>query len=558
MKFNTIKISVIITILLITYVTDSYTQSNSHLLLSVRIRYNQIGQIDPLRFQAIIMNTEDRDLNTLGHWPVISVEYRGAGTTEWKPLVIPYLKIYALTGSPSSLSLRAGEAKLIDFSVLHDSDLPYREKGIIYYFNKYGEYTLRAKYRIGKEDVIFSNEAVFRIVPYEGPDAAAYEWLKDKYVPHFMYEMSLVHESPKVYTDKDALELIEKFPESKFAVWAKLYLGKCYTYSFCRNKERKKIYDPEKAAEFARELADSEDPDIQKEVDNIFEKINLKRPPEKHLKRRRTSYKQSDLNLSLSLRIRNSQIGLIDVLRFQAIIRNTGTDDLKLLAPWTDRRYMSVEYMKPAETEWKQLEVPYLNRRRPVGDIFPLNIRAGETKTADLTVLRDPKLGHGRKKFRYYFDKYGEYKIRAKYEPKEGEMMFSDETAIRVVPYKGPDAEAYEWLRQKIVPHFIYELSLVNESGRGSYVYIAKNASELNKRFPESRFAAWAKLYLGKCHVYGYCLNKEGKKAPDFDKAAEFAHELADSENPDIQKGVDEILTEIKRARSSKKSLKKK
>ncbi|MCP4107704.1 MAG: hypothetical protein GY749_19520 [Desulfobacteraceae bacterium] len=51
-------------------------------------------------------------------------------------------------------------------------------------------------------------------------------------------------------------------------------------------------------------------------------------------------------------------------LRFKAIIKNTGTDDLNLLAPWTNRKYMSLEYRGDADPEWKQLDVPYLNRHR--------------------------------------------------------------------------------------------------------------------------------------------------------------------------------------------------
>ncbi len=209
------------------------------------------------------------------------------------------------------------------------------------------------------------------------------------------------------------------------------------------------------------------------------------------------SYAHSDLNLSLSLQVRFNQIGLIDPLRFQVIIINTGNSDLKELAPWSVLGYMIVEYRGPGITDWKLLETPYLTRHSAEvrgGDPDTLTLLAGETKTVDLVSLYDSSLSYQKKKICYYFDKYGEYKIRTRYEPREGVVMFSNEAAFQVIPYKGPDADAYEWLKDKRIPHFMYEMSLIHSGTLR--LYRIEDASELIERFPESRFVPWAKIYL--------------------------------------------------------------
>ncbi len=260
--------------------------------------------------------------------------------------------------------------------------------------------------------------------------------------------------------------------------------------------------------------------------------------------------------LTFSLRV-NSNIGLMDRLRIQAVIMNTGNTDLDYLNPWLVYKYMRFEYRKPGVTDWRILGL-HLNRYEEEKPEF-FSLQAGESKTADLTFRCSPAIiRHKNDSYYRYFEKYGEYIIRTKYEPIEGEVIYSNEAVFRVVPYEGSDAAAYEWLRQKPVSHFMYDLNflraptLLRSAGCKH-----KDASELIEKFPESRFVPWAKLYLGKCYVYG-CPENEGKLKPDFDRAAKLAQELSDSEEPDIQKGVDEILTEIKRARSSGKGSKKK
>ncbi len=553
---------IVFTFLFLSYATGIFARSDLNLSLTLQIRTPEKGIIEPLRFRAVITNTGDTDYYDLAPWPVrgdMLVEFRGPGIPEWKILEVPYLNRYSTQvriGKLDNLTLRAGESKTADLVALYDSTLSYQKEYICYYFNKYGEYTIRAKYEPQKGMKILSNEDTFSVVPYEGADATAYEWLKNKSVPHFMYEMSLVFGPTNIYTDEDALQLIERFPETRFIPWAKLYLGKCCIYSFCHNKQKKEAPDFEKAARLAKELVTSEDPDIQKGVNEIFEAVNRTRPPEKHLKMTRSYVPLPDLPLSVSLRVRFDKIGLIDPLRFRMIFMNTGNTDLNQLVPWDDRRFISSEYRGPSDPEWKPLDVPHL-RSIPVKThrIHRFSLKAGEAKILDLISLYDLNLSIRNKKASYYFDRYGEYRIRVKYGQGKGDVIISNEAAFQVIPYEGPDAAAYEWLREKTVPVYLYDMRRSpDELGVLKYEY----ASELIERFPESRFAEWVKLYLGRCYIFGLFGTEEENRNSDYDRAAELARGISNSRDPDIRRGAYVILSMIKRMRLSEKPGKKK
>ncbi len=151
--------------------------------------------------------------------------------------------------------------------------------------------------------------------------------------------------------------------------------------------------------------------------------------------------------------------------------------------------------------------------------------------------------------------KPGEYFLRANYKAADDKMIRSGEAEFRVQEYQGADAEAFEWIKNLAIPHFIYDFEIYADNNAHN---TDDDAYELIKHYPTSRFAALSKLYLVRCYKYGLRLSKSENAHPDLNKAAELAQELANSKDADIQKSAEEILAEIKRARSSGKGLKKK
>lgn len=249
------------------------------LSLQLNIISNPIGPIEPLRFQLVISNTGTQDIGQLSPWGVrgyTMVEFRGPGSSEWQSLEVPWLNRFAtkypLGGLPP-LVLRAGESRTTDLFVISDPVQSYQTGSTHYYFSQPGLYLLRAKYTPAEGQTIPSNEASFLVQQYGGFDAAAYEWLKSLPIPHFMYDFDVYADNSAHHTDDDAHELIARFPQSRFVPWAELFIARCYQFGIRRSVGETDPPDLEKAAEFARKLADASDPSVRADAAALLEEI---------------------------------------------------------------------------------------------------------------------------------------------------------------------------------------------------------------------------------------------------------------------------------------------
>lgn len=115
------------------------------------------------------------------------------------------------------------------------------------YFKRLGKYKVRAAIYdcLDKKIEFYSNEEELIVIPYQGIDKEAYNWL-EKNVPYpasvyignmyqgqvFSYYASTCYRMTGVKSEEKFLEFIQKFPSSSFAPWLELYLSKWYLSGF--------------------------------------------------------------------------------------------------------------------------------------------------------------------------------------------------------------------------------------------------------------------------------------------------------------------------------------
>lgn len=252
--------------------------------------------------------------------------------------------------------------------------------------------------------------------------------------------------------------------------------------------------------------------------------------------------------LSLEVRSTVNQIGVIDPFRFDLILTNKGVADIEGLPIWAVRSTTLVEYRTPDSDDWQVLEVPLLNRLATKCGIpgdSKITLKPGESREVELFVVYDPYTSYLRGQPVYYFDKLGQYSLRASYKPAEGQVIYSNEVRFKVEPYTGVDLEAYNWLKGKPLPHFIYDFdTYLRDDMREANEW----AQELMNRFPNSRFAAWAQLYLAQCYMFGLRGVTENSP-PDLVQADRLVSELARSTDSWIKRTAEALLREIEQKR---------
>ncbi|MGH7931071.1 MAG: hypothetical protein ACREQV_25140 [Candidatus Binatia bacterium] len=270
---------------------------------------------------------------------------------------------------------------------------------------------------------------------------------------------------------------------------------------------------------------------------------------------------EEKLDLSLRLEVVSDSIGPIEPLSFQLTIMNNGAEDLVNLAPWAFAGSTEVEFRKPDSEEWEALSIPYFYRfatKDSEGSGYePLALSAGESKTSTLVVLGDNVVAYPAPRFEYYFNTAGQYLLRAEYKPREGHIIRSKEVRFRVVQYDGSDAEAYEWLKTREIPHFMYD-PLFAPAG-GGLVFeeeLRDDARTLIEQFRSSRFAPWAKFFLAKGYAIAPYLQEEDRgKTPAIGNPEDVFRELSDAEDPRLRELARETLKEIEEQRRREATL---
>lgn len=132
---------------------------------------------------------------------------------------------------------------------------------------------------------------------------------------------------------------------------------------------------------------------------------------------------QEEIGLSLEINIPQDSIGPIEPLRFQLAIKNEGENDLSDLAPWAFPDSTEIVFAFPGSSEWKQVPIPFFYRyatNYPLGGIKNPDLKSGQIISSEIVVHYDKHLSYKEKRVIYHFSEYGEYAIRAKYEPSRG------------------------------------------------------------------------------------------------------------------------------------------
>ncbi|MGH7931072.1 MAG: hypothetical protein ACREQV_25145, partial [Candidatus Binatia bacterium] len=258
--------------------------------------------------------------------------------------------------------------------------------------------------------------------------------------------------------------------------------------------------------------------------------------------------------LQLQLRILWSPIGPLERPQMDLTVRNRGMKDLDDLQIWTDYRTTTIEYLAPGSSSWTKLDVPELGRSAwddMIDPEAPFSIGAGQSKSVTMAALAAIE-ADGRR--RYVAEQPGEYRVRARYEPRENVVIQSNETTFRVVAYRGVDAEAYEWLKTRKARNIVY-MYLYGSSALKHAQWARDDARALIENFPDSRFAPWMKLFLAKAHLLEYLREEDKGKTPDIGDPEEVFRELTKAEDPRLRELARETIKEIEEQRRREATL---
>ncbi len=150
-----------------------------------------------------------------------------------------------------------------------------------YLLNQYKKYRIRAVYYpfIGdKKNQIVSNELSLNLKPQNKEQAKAQKWLKTRAVPHLVYEYPILRDSWGLFKDgnKKMVEelniIIEKYPKSKYATWAKVQLVKYLIYQ-ANTQEMAKEEHFKKAHNLLKGIEIQESKVLQKYLKPLFYSI---------------------------------------------------------------------------------------------------------------------------------------------------------------------------------------------------------------------------------------------------------------------------------------------
>lgn len=187
-----------------------------------------MGPYDALWAEITLKNSHAKDLQLSSHFPEgVNLEIRRIEDSNWAPVQSPAIRFlgrHCSVGESQAPIISGGKGISHRIALLGeygtpttDGKYPYRR-----YFPKTGQYALRALFEHSPGISISSNELVFEVKDYVGEDLKAAEWLAAREKPPlFLY----CFPPAACETDVSAQEVIEKFPNTRFATWAKIYLA---------------------------------------------------------------------------------------------------------------------------------------------------------------------------------------------------------------------------------------------------------------------------------------------------------------------------------------------
>ncbi len=561
MNYPVFKLNLIVGLLLWLVVTTVIAQNNLMLSLDIKVTNDPIGPIDPLVFQLVLTNTGTEDYTGLAPWGVHTttwVYFRSSESQQWESLEIPFLRRYITTEFSSrgmgTFSLAAGESHSLKLVMYNDIPSYFKHNpNPQYYFGKIGQqYELRAEYYPKEGQAIKSPVKSFRVDAYQGEDAKAFEWLKIRKIPHFMYKYGF-NEKKTYFVNEDAQVLISQFPNSRFTPWAKRYLAYAYEFGLWIDQNTHNPPDLVRAAALAQEILDLDQisPEGQKVV--LLSRLHSQMQDflteiERHQGKPKTA------QLSLEIQVLSNPIEPLEPLKYQLVLTNTGSKNYTDLARldrinWATTK---VEYRLPNSSKWEILggERISISVEQPKGN---WKIAAGESHIVKLSVHYGTHWFLLGGNITYCCAKAGEYRLRATYNPYKEQTIQSNEIGFRVNSLQGVDAVAFKWLKERQDSR--YSRSEPNSIVRLLFRMDRRDAPELISRFPNSRFVPWAKLLLIHHYKYGWKIDDLNREPPNLEKAKAQALELIES--TDYTEGKTTVLIPPEVREAAQKLLKK-
>jgi hypothetical protein len=152
-----------------------------------------------------------------------------------------------------------------------------------YIFDDKDSVKIRAVYQVDEEgnELIYSNVVTIFFTSYSGQDSLALSYLESLSLPHFIYEKT-VHSSffgryrtkMSFSVDEGANDLVARFPQSKFAVWAYIELVWNSSLYFERIKDVNKLKDViVKSEAFLRKALEIDDSISRPYIKKLFYRI---------------------------------------------------------------------------------------------------------------------------------------------------------------------------------------------------------------------------------------------------------------------------------------------
>lgn len=540
------KFSILLIICQLIFSGKSVAQKEFPLKLILEESQNKFTPIEPISVKISLINSGFKSLEVLTVVPDSGnpyFEYLNENR-EWKPL----------SGSikNSLLALRSIHPKVLisgnDTVDKKNSFIPYipaefsKNKKSSYPFLQKGKYKIRAVYSpsfdLGTKKMV-SNKITIKIIPHKKKDEEAFEWLIQLDNPHFVYA-SINRRGYYIYRNENLVllnqELIQKFPNSTFAEWARLNLIIFHSLG----KKHKTISSDIKIGKV-----------LFKELEAFSNnKLILKKL---HELRSYTAYRQiainqsNDQKLKLTLEIGSECFPYLEPLYYSILLANESKNEIETLSPYSRIVQPKVEIKVKNKNYWfflKDSDRSKFGSGIPAHEahlfkLHPITLETNQVMTKKYSWASSNYYSE----ISEYIDKNKKVQIRTFFKKNKTDSIFSNIVELKIKKYKGQNKKAEKWLQELKAPDFFYEFFLFKHIGirqrKMTDFEIKDKTDRFIKNFPNSIFTPWIKLNLAYWHSQGFFDYKYGKgyiRKPDIEQALTILEELASFPNIEFQK----------------------
>lgn len=198
---------------------------NRCLEVKLSLEASEVGFLEPIGYNFSVKNRCIKKLKLLEPHPLFYnpiMEYREINNSEWTVIANgTTINLRGFTSTPEIL-LKAGCVDELNASFIGFFKNKKLNDQINYCFEQGKTYIIRGVYypTLKGEKTVITDEIYLKITIYQNQDKEALEWLIGLPVPHFLFDFTRFTLDRK----KEALYVVENFPESKFREWAELQL----------------------------------------------------------------------------------------------------------------------------------------------------------------------------------------------------------------------------------------------------------------------------------------------------------------------------------------------